>query len=742
MAWSQSDVEIRHQQFSVAQVHAFQHLANFIIYNVPEFRAPPEILKRNTLSQTGLWRFGISGDEPIVLVSLNDPSQAKLAYELLLSHEYLRLRGIKFDLVLLNEYPGGYMQNFQEELEFMIKSSYSRHFYEKRAGVFLRTRGQLSDEEIRLLFSAARVVLNGEKGSIAQQLKIEIKDEGAPSKPGAGSPFSVVASDDGSGFRGPEPKWDFANGFGGFTQDGKAYAMRTRYDQLPPLPWANVVANRDFGFLITESGAGYTWSDNSRENRLTNWSNDPISDPFSEVIYIRDSESGDYWCPTVRPVNHGELVIAEHAFGHSDFVTRVNSIHSHLSISAATQDRVKWWNLELTNSSKDGRELELYLYIEWVLGVSREETYRYIISSYDNDGSFLYATNPFNIDFSNHVTFVGCSHSISSYTANRKEFLGRLGEHGNPRLLEDARPGEGLGQLLSGGKRRGVKLSKTTGAGFDPCAVLKVDLTLGAGEKRNILFYMGQAGNIFDARTAASRYRSMSFYAAERKAQKELWDGTLGALQVQSPDRSFDFLANGWLLYQTLSCRMFARTGFFQSSGALGFRDQLQDSMAMLLVKPELTKRQILLNATRQFLEGDVQHWWHPPSGKGVRTKISDNYLWLPFAVLEYLRVTGDRSILEESATFLEGPLLDQHQMEVYITPQVSNKSATIYEHCLIALDRSMVVGERGLPLIGAGDWNDGMNAVGEGGKGESVWLAWFLADISARSIPWCNRGV
>ena len=726
MAWSHSDVEMRHQQFSIARVLDFQKLANAIIFNHPRLRAADEILRKNRLSQSALWRFGLSGDEPIVLFTINDREQIKVCEELLLAHEYLRQHGVRFDLVILNEYPGGYFQELQQEIEFLIKTGYSRDFYERSGGVFLRAINQLSEEEAVLLYSVARVVVAANKGPLSSQLALAFKPEQhQPRKRRSTRRQEFV-------YHPPYEKVEFKNDFGGFADEGRSYSMTVRYDQLPPQPWVNIVANKNFGFLISESGGGYTWSDNSRENKLSPWKNDPVTDSPGEVIYIRDRDTGNYWCPTPHPVQYEQPVRVKHSFGMTTFSTQVNQVFSQLTVSGSTEDKVKWWHLELVNGDFRERNLDLFLYFEPVLGVSREDTYRYLQSSFDSENQILVFSNPYNTDYPRQYLYFGANRSIESFTSSRREFIGRHRDVSNPSALETESTGAGLG--IFSGKPSLVHLSGTVGAGFDTCAALKIHVDIPAGEKGHVLFFAAAAESMDEARKGAAKFRSVRTWESSLKQTAEYWNGATDAVQVHTPDRKFDIMVNGWLLYQTVSCRLFARTGFYQSSGAYGFRDQLQDSLALLFAKPEETKKQILLHASRQFIEGDVQHWWHPPTGRGIRTRISDNYLWLPYAVQEYVKVSGDWSILDEEAPFLEAPLLEPGVHDAYNTPSLSTRRGSILQHCLIALDRALTqLSPRALPLIGGGDWNDGFNRVGIRGQGESIWLGWFLAHILSR---------
>jgi len=723
MAWSHSDVEIRHQQISRASVLNFQRLANALVYNIESLRAPAEILKRSRLPQSALWRFGISGDEPIVLLVITDPDQSELAEELLLAHEYLRLRGVRFDLVILNEYQSGYYQDLQEELEFMVRSGISRNLVEQRGGVYLRSLLQLSEDENALLQSVARVALYGSRGSLTSQLNFVQRAAAEQAPKRTERSYRISYS---------EPKKDtleFPNGAGGFVDNGKSYRIEVTPTKVPPQPWVNVVANPNFGFLVSESGAGYTWADNSRENRITSWSNDPICDPPSEVIYIRDQDSGEYWCPTPKPSEIGYPVNVTHSFGSSRFDAEIRKIGSGLEISGAPEAPVKWWLLDLHNRDSKTRNLEVFLYIEWVLGVTRQDTYRSIRTGFNPDKQFVYAVNPFNIDYSEQVVFLGSNLPLHSFTTNRREFIGRLRNVSQPIAFEQLGAAAGRGQKF-GARASSVVLSGTTGGGFDSCAVLKVQMQLGAGEKQPILFYLSKSPNLGDAEQKSTQYRSLGARHAAFKEVKQFWSDITETIQVRTPSRRFDVILNGWLQYQTLACRMFARSGFYQSSGAIGFRDQLQDSMALMVSRPQIARDQILLHASHQFPEGDVQHWWHPPSGRGIRTRISDNYLWLPYVVDQYILTTGDASILDAEVNFIEGPQLEPEKHDSYFTPSVSSRRAPLYEHCLLALDRTANLGPNGIPLMGGGDWNDGMNEVGPKGKGESIWLGWFTACI------------
>jgi cyclic beta-1,2-glucan synthetase len=734
MAWSQSNVELRHPLFSVAQIMNFQHLANCIIFNIESMRAGAEYVLKNRLSQSGFWRFGISGDLPIVLVRLSDPNEMKLAQELLLAHEYLRIRGIKFELVLFNEYPGGYFQDFLNDLEGLIRSSVAAHSFEKNGGVYLRSRSQLSEDEVNLLFAFASVVMEGRKGNLANQIKLS--NEAIPTSNHRKGIFSYLTDHEElyEPYQAPKNNLKFDNTLGGFSANNKEYNLIINKNKQTPAPWSNVIANKHFGFLVTESGAGYTWSGNSRENRLTPWTNDPVTDRPGEVIFIRDKDTGAYWCPTPKPVDIKSEFSVKHGFGFSEFTTQYKSIFSKLNISISNNEKLKFYTLKLTNCDYVVRSIECYFYVEWLLGINREKSQRMHVTSFDKQNNLLKVINYYNNEFAGKTAFISSNLKIENYTANRAEVLGRNRDLSSPLFLEKATISS-LTNLIKS-NRNGAELSGKTGCLLDSCGLIGVSIELEPMSEKEIVFILGEADHENDLVEFSTKYKGVEQVKQSIEATVNFWEEMTNQVQVKTPDESLNILLNGWLYYQNLSCRIWGRSGFYQSGGALGFRDQLQDSLALLWSKPEWTKEQILLHASRQFLEGDVQHWWHPPTGRGVRTRISDDYLWLPYVTERYIDFTSDTNILNEEVSFIEGPHLEPHQHDIYMTPNIANHKGSLYEHCIIAIDRALNFGTHGLPLMGGGDWNDGMNEVGIEGKGESVWLAWFLYDILNKFVP------
>ncbi len=506
------------------------------------------------------------------------------------------------------------------------------------------------------------------------------------------------------------PQLEFFNGLGGFDAGGREYVTLLGEGQWTPAPWINVIANPSFGFQTSVEGAGYTWSINSRENQITPWSNDPVGDRPGEVIYLRDEDSGALWGPTALPIREeASRYVCRHGQGYSRFEHTSHGIALELLQYVPLDDPIKISRLVIRNQSGRSRRLSVIAYMEWVLAASRQASAPFIVTEIDAATGAMCARNRWRAEHGDRVAFADLAGRQVAWTGDRTEFLGRNGTLDHPAALESGAP-----------------LSNRVGAGLDACGALQTRLELRPNERTEIVFFLGEATTAADARALITRYRTTDLDAVLR-AVTGLWDDVLGAVQVRTPDRSMDILLNRWLLYQTLACRVWARSAFYQASGAYGFRDQLQDVMALTVSRPEIARAHLVRAAARQFVEGDVQHWWLPSLGQGVRTRISDDHVWLPYGAAHYIQVTGDIEVLDEMVPFLDGPALRAGEADSYFQPMVSEAHGTLFEHCARALDRSLSVGGHGLPLMGGGDWNDGMNRVGAGGQGESVWLGWFL---------------
>lgn len=513
---------------------------------------------------------------------------------------------------------------------------------------------------------------------------------------------------------------EFFNGFGGFVSDGKEYQILLEGNQRPPAPWINVIANQNFGFQISESGAGFTWSNNSRENKITPWSNDPVCDKASEAIYILDEVTGDIITPiSLGRTDKGNYIV-RHGFGYSKFMHEEKELKQELTVFTPLEEAVKIWELKLTNNSNRTKYLCLSYYVEWVLGTQREHTNPYILSTYNNEHEYLNAKNVYTMNFQNLMAYMFSSEMTIGYTGDRQEFLGPKGDILNPRGAD-------------------AKLSCHTGSGYDSCGAIQVSVAIEPSECKTILFGLGQDSDRNEIHRIRNKYRNVSLAGIELAKVKEYWNSILGTIQVQTKDKAIDYLVNGWLLYQTISCRINARAAFYQCGGAYGYRDQLQDTLSLVFTNPEALRKQIIISCSRQFEEGDVQHWWHPPMGIGVRTRITDDLLWLPYATAAYIRSTKDSSILNELVPYIKGPLLQDGEHDIMFTPDISELSESVYEHCKKTINITRL-GKHGLPLMGGGDWNDGMNEVGKDGSGESVWLAWFLYTLLGDFIPICYQ--
>jgi cyclic beta-1,2-glucan synthetase len=711
LAWTHGQVMLRHLDATEQHAQLFGRLAGALLYSNPYRRASTAILTQNRRGQRSLWSFGISGDLPILLLRASNPDNMELVRELLKAHAYWRLKGLPVDLVILNEDNSVYRQSVHDQIMALIASGTEAHLLDKSGGIFVRRTDQLSHEDGILLQSVARIVLSDELGSVTEQWQQSRRGEQLPPpfRPVRRRPAAPPSSE-------VEPRdLLFFNGLGGFTPDGREYVILLPRRTPTPAPWVNVLGNPGFGTLISEAGSAYTWAENCHEFRLTPWHNDPISDLTGEAFFIRDDQTGQVWSPTPAPVSGDSPCVIRHGFGYTVFEMTVDGIASELWVYVATDAPMKFARLLLRNLSARERSLSVYSYWEWVLGESRARNQLSIATELDLNSGALLARNPYNTDFAERVAFATATGNMESFTCDRTEFIGR-----NRRLADPAALGR---QRLSG----------RTGIGLDACAALKVRTVFAPGEQREIIFKMGAANNRNEALSLLQRFKRMDDCRDAIYMVRAQWNAALGAVQVETPDPALNVLANGWLLYQTMSARLWARSGFYQSGGAFGFRDQLQDAMALIHARPELLREQLLRAAARQFREGDVQHWWHPPAGRGVRTHFSDDYLWLPYATCRYVESVGDTGVLDEKTPFLEGRPVRPNEEAYYDIPIPSAETGSLYEHCVRAIHYGCRFGEHGLPLIGCGDWNDGMNLVGEHGKGESVWLAFFLHDVLTR---------
>lgn len=709
LSWTHSQVLLRQINATEADAQIFGKLAASVIYSNPAFRANDTVINNNYRGQSGLWSHSVSGDLPIVLLQIFDMGNLDLVTQMIKAHSYWQLKGLTVDLMIWNEDHGSYRHELQDQILGMI-SAVNMLTAHIPGRIFVKSTDQVSSEDRILFESVAKIIITDNNGSLSEQLSGNFREMGS-------SPLLEVKPHTSRKMISENlvmpPDLMFFNGTGGFTADGKEYKILIDKKRTTPAPWVNIIANPTIGTVVSESGSAYTWALNAHEYRITPWHNDPVTDNSGEAFYLRDEESGLFWSPAPFPVKGESNYITTHGFGYTSYEHIENGISSKMKVFVDKEAPVKFVVLTLKNKTERIRKISSTGYLEIILGSVRSKTNMHILSEHDVQNGALFFRNRYNDAFANRVAFfkiIGAGKY--SYTTDRSKFIGRNRNLTDPQSI--------YRQDLRG----------KIGAGHDTCAGLQGKFNLLAGEEREIVFLIGSAEDTDSAIKLTQKFSDLNSINQSFDQIIEYWNEIVNIVQVQTPDKALDLLANGWLTYQTIASRLFARSGFYQSGGAFGFRDQIQDVLSLLHIKPEFARKQILLNASRQFKEGDVQHWWHPPEGRGVRTTCSDDLLWLPFVVYRYLNAIGDVDILKEQVGFLECRLLDKGEDSLYDLPMSGSLIADLYHHCSLAIKHSLHFGEHGLPLMGSGDWNDGMDQVGHGGKGESVWLAFFLYDV------------
>jgi len=707
-----------------AQVERYGRLVGPLLSADAAWRPAPELLRRASGGPPVLWSCGISGDRPIILLRIAGESGLQRVRELLRAQLHWRSQQFGVDVVLLNCGSASSVDSLGATLGPMLKEQRSlleAGTQPTQAGVFTLDDHEMPDALRNGLATAARVVLDTSADAPDWPVKEKVSTGAGLA---TGSTPRAAARPHATSTATPEPMassqaLEFENGTGGFDSAAREYVITLADGGCTPTPWINVVANPSFGFLVSAEGGGYTWSVNSQQNPLTPWPNDPVSDAPHEIMYLRDEDSGEVWSATALPIRVPSVIYtARHGKGYSRFTHDAHEIEVELLQCVPLTDSIKLSRLRVRNRSHRVRRLSITGYVEWALGANGTVPAPFIVTTMDAETGALFARNAWRAEFGDRVAFVDLGGVQSSLTADRTEFLGRFGAVDRPDALAHSEP-----------------LSGRVGAGLDPCAAVQARIELAPDAWTDVVFVLGDADSSAEARSLVEKYRAADIDAVMREAHAH-WDEVQGTVQVRTPDRAMDVMLNECLLYQTLACRLWARTAYYQASGAYGFRDQLQDVMALCVARPDLAREHVLRAAARQFTEGDVQHWWLPPGGQGLRTRMTDDRVWLPFVTAHYVDVTADEGVLDAVLPFIEGDALKDGQTDGFFTPRVSRDEASLYEHCARALDISLSLGAHGLPLMGTGDWNDGMNRVGEKGRGESVWMGWFLLAAIAAFSP------
>ena len=765
MAWTRSVVEAGFINISGNDERAYFHLLPKLLYGLDR-REQTDYIKANRLSQPDLWPFGISGDVPIVLVTVKSRDSFEEIRWALKLHDFLRLKGISFDLVILMIDQESYIQPLFEMIRDLAVSGRSYDLMDRRGGIFIRDEKQMTPDQRNLLYACAKLVIDADNGvadfidaalasdevlqtvkanmnseigrfvekldngrlgeeqfrteerSVINNLNINTDSNNITHK-NAFCKSNELDPDEEEHINQVIKRLSFFNGVGGFTETGDEYVICLRPGQTTPAPWSNVVANDNFGFICTESGGGFTWHQNSSQNKLTTWANDPVLDQPSEIIFLHQVEKGDIWSCTPQPARQENAYIVRHGYGYSSYTQRNHGLEQELVMFVAVDAPVKICILQLKNISDAETILDAAYYLKPVLGTDSGQTAPYIVTDFDKEQGSMFIENVYSSDFRGLKAFLCCSENDISYSGHRAEFIGTA--------MDLSRP-EGMQNQLKG----------TVGAGLDPCSVVKTRISIKSGETKHIVFLFGEE-KAEKASELIKSYNTVNKALAELGSVKASWRKKLKQIQVNTPDKTINILLNGWLQYQVLSCRIWARSGYYQAGGAFGFRDQLQDVMAVVYSMPEITKNQILLHCRHQFVEGDVQHWWHQQKANGIRTRYSDDLLWLPYVTCDYINTTGDYDILTLSEPYLKSPLLSEDEHERYEIPSIAEEAGTVYQHCIKAIEKGLNFGPHGIPLMGGGDWNDGMNLIGVKGRGESVWLGWFLYCVLIRMIPVCK---
>lgn len=698
--------EVRRLGLSPENLRDLQSLASLLLYPHPHLREWSELPSHALPAQQELWASGVSGDLPVLVLRMNDESPIDLLDMLVRAHVVWRQRGLMIDLVVLRTGPSSYEEPLRLRIMDALRDAGVYDWLGRDGGVHLLSASSMGPTRLQALLSCTSLRLDAEQGLADRLDEVLSTPPALPLLAPVGAmpwlPVAAVVRPEGL---------LFDNGLGGFDSVSGEYVLHLEAGERTPSPWCNIMANEQFGSVVSESGLGFSWGLNSGEHRITRWSNDPVADTPGEMIFLRDESTGEVWTVTPTARYHDTAIQVVHGFGHTRWLRNSHGLEQQLQVLVDAEQPVKLSRLTLHNRSGQARRLTVTYFADWQLGAVVSQSVGHVHAEYDATTQAIVASNRWNPEFAERCAFLSASMQPHSITGDRRELIGPEGDVTQP---------DGLALSDLGGAFT---------AGADACAAYQVHLDIAVGGSANVCFILGEVEHRDGLEQQVEHWRSTSAFDDAMTKLQTLWEKRTCAVQVRTPDAGFDLLINHWLIYQSISSRLLARAGFYQAGGAYGFRDQLQDVLALLPSEPEWARRQILIAAEHQFEEGDVLHWWHPPGGRGVRTQISDDRLWLPWVTARYLEATGDSGILDASIAFLDAPVLGDHEHDRYAGFD-EGQHASLYEHCCRALECGMVTGVHGLPLIGTGDWNDGLDRVGHEGRGESIWLAWFRISV------------
>ena len=705
---AKTEAEARYLEVKGKDIDIYQTIMSYVLFDNP--LRQNQQLGYKVYEQKDLWKYGISGDLPIITVTIKYVNDLYVIKQVIKAYEYLKIKNIKVELVIINEENYSYENYIRDEIESAILNSHLAYMKNIYGGIFVLSKSEMDIQDVNLIKFVSTIVIDSHLGTlenIIQDMEEEVLDN-----------YRIVEKSEIKTMEEDTTKdvdilsntqnVKYYNEYGAFSEDGKEYIIRTNNDNKVPTTWSHIMANEKFGTVVTESNGGYTWYKNSRLNRVTSWNNSSSVNIPSEAIYLKDLDNGRIWSPTAMPKPDDKNYNAIFGFGYAKYIHSSDDILQELEVFVPQDESVKINILTLKNNAPKKKKVKIVYYLKPVLGEDEIKSDGYIKLQYEENANVLIAKNLYKTEEFENIVYVSSSEKIKSFTGNKKSFLGKGGIT-NP---------SGLHRMA---------LDNDNGLGKKTCMAIELEVEIESFSDKKISIVMGADDNIVNAKDIAYKYSKVQNCNMELSKTKNKWNELLGRVQINTPYESLNIMLNGWTMYQTIVSRLLGRSGFYQSGGAFGFRDQLQDAFATKYIDTQILYNQIIKHSKHQFIEGDVEHWWHEENNRGIRTKFSDDLLWLPFAVIQYISYTGDYNILKVKTPYLQGAELQQHEKEKYDKYLPGDVEETIYEHCKKAIDRACNFGENGLPKIGIGDWNDGFSNIGPEGKGESVWLGFFL---------------